>query len=71
MITVDGDNKATKMAQFQDKKMVFLSFFETSDSHQILQHEFSWSFLSNNSSLRVALGLKSMLYTHCGFCNNG
>lgn len=36
-------------------------------SHQIVQHEFSWAFLCNNSSL----GLKSMLYTHCGSFNNG
>jgi len=70
MITVDDDNKAMKMAQMQDKNKG-LSFFEISDSHQSLQHEFSWSFLCNNSSLGVALGLKSMLYTHCGFCNNG
>jgi hypothetical protein len=70
MITVDGDNKAMKMAQFQDRNNPF-SFFEISDSHPVLQHEFSWSFLCNNSSLGAALELKSMLYTPSGFCNNG
>lgn len=59
--------KLRKWHNCKTKTSKGLSFFEVFDSHQSLQLEFSWSFLCNNSSL----GLKSMLYTHCGFCNNG